>query len=124
MQRRRKLGSEAYSLHNLAMDTDKFYLEEYKTLKSELLSNVDETMKLEVYAVGSTIAFHAWCASHSVPRVAWFAPLLLWMFGVHRSCSLLRRIEHLCEYIRVFPPQPKVQTRTHGVSVLGGCRWS
>src|SRR4029077_20299699 len=83
------------------MNKDEFYIEEYKTLKAELLALVDESVKLETFGVAAVAALYAWLGSHHiVTRLVWFVPVLIPAFGLFRSRLLLRRIDHMSEYIR------------------------
>jgi hypothetical protein len=82
------------------MNKDQFYIEEYKTLKAELLANVEESIKLEIYALGATAAVYAWLVSQEICKVIiWFLPFILCLFGSIRSYALIRRVEHIAKYI-------------------------
>jgi hypothetical protein len=83
------------------MNKDEFYIEEYKTLKAELLALTDESVKLETFGVAAVAALYAWLASQHIARcLVWFVPVLIPVFGWFRSRLLLRRIDHMSEYIR------------------------
>ena len=83
------------------MDKDQFYIEEYKTLKAELLALVDESKKVETFAVAAVAALYAWLASqHIAVFLVWFVPVLIPLFGFFRCWLLLRRIDHMSGYIR------------------------
>jgi hypothetical protein len=75
-------------------------LEEYKSLKQEMQDNSKESYNLELYAVGSLGAFYSWYLFQNKPPIISIIPIAFVFFGLWRSRLLLKRIEHISEYIR------------------------
>jgi hypothetical protein len=75
-------------------------LEEYKSLKQEMQDNSKESYNLELYAVGSLGAFYSWYLFQNKPPIITIIPIVLVFFGLWRSRLLLKRIEHISEYIK------------------------
>ena len=80
---------------------DQLIVEEYKSLQSEIRSSVDESVRLEIYAVGAIGGFYSWfLAQERLPIILSLIPVSLALFGLWRSKALLRRVEHISTYIR------------------------
>jgi hypothetical protein len=75
-------------------------LEEYKSLKSELQSAVEESFRLELYAIGALGAFYSWYFIQN--RTPWIAliPAVFSFYGFLRSCLLLKRIKRITNYLK------------------------
>lgn len=75
-------------------------LEEYKSLKEEMQEYVKESYMLELYGIGALGAFYSWYLFQNKPALLAFIPVVLVGYGFRRSVLLLKRIEHIAEYIR------------------------
>jgi hypothetical protein len=68
-------------------EEETFDLEEFKTLRQEILQKVEATNRLEVFAVTGAAAVYAWLATrdHAVVRIVWFIPVLFPVLGFWRA---------------------------------------
>lgn len=82
-------------------DVDSWHLEQYKMLKTEIMSHVEETRKLEIYSIGAIAAIYSWFITRStLPSRAWLIALLIPLLGGLRTYTLYKRIGLLSEYLR------------------------
>ncbi len=79
---------------------EQLVIEEYKALQSEVRSSVDESVRLEIYAIGAIGGFYSWFLSHEHSPLLAFIPVFFTLFGHWRSNALLRRVEHISTYIK------------------------
>jgi hypothetical protein len=67
-----------------------FDLEEYKSLRAEIVQKVEISARLEVFAVTGAAAVYAWLATRddAIPRAIWFIPCLFPTLGFWRAKKL------------------------------------
>jgi hypothetical protein len=87
-----------------------FSQKEYELLRAELDRHVDETVRLERYAVAGVVAFFAWLlkevpASTELDPWAWYVPVLLPLLGGLRSLALYAHIGVIAGYLNVLEQQ-------------------
>ena len=72
-----------------ADDRNGFDLEEFKTLRQEILQKVEASSRLEVFAVTGAAAVYAWLGTRdvAVARAVWFIPCLFPILGYMRRSS-------------------------------------
>lgn len=82
-------------------DENSWHLEQYKMLRTEIMSHVEESRKLEIYAIGATAGIYSWFITRaSLPSRAWLIVILIPLLGGLRSYTLYKRIGLLSEYLR------------------------
>jgi hypothetical protein len=85
----------------IGVNTNSWHLEQYKMLRTEIMSHVEETRKLEIYAIGAISAIYSWFITKpTLPTRAWLIALLIPLLGGLRSYTLYKRIGLLTEYLR------------------------
>jgi len=83
------------------MKIDELCIEEYKSLRIEIYSLIEETRRLEILALGGVAATYAWFVTSKVlPGAAWYAPALLPLLGALRSYALFQRIGEIASYLQ------------------------
>lgn len=72
-------------------------------LRAEVMSLVDETRKIEVYALGGIGAFYAWLVSSTAVKddSIWYLPTALALFGGMRSWGLFVRLGDISKYMQI-----------------------
>jgi hypothetical protein len=75
---------------------------QYKLLRAEVLQLVDETRKLELYALGGVAALYAWLVKDGqhVPKSAFYIAVPLVALGGLRALALYFRVKEIGEYQR------------------------
>ena len=86
------------------MPLPEFVREEYGKLRGELESHVEETLRLERYAVVGIAAVFAWLLKEiehpgSMTIWAWYVPVMLPLVGGLRSFLLYQHIGLIAEYL-------------------------
>jgi hypothetical protein len=80
-----------------------FASEELQLLRSEILSHVAETLRLEAYAVAGVVGFYAWVLTHSkdlhfAPWV-WYVPVILPLAGGLRCLAIYAHMGTIVGYL-------------------------
>jgi hypothetical protein len=77
-------------------------LDQYRMLRAEVMSLIDETRKIEVYALGGIGAFYAWLVSSTTAKdgLIWYLPTALAVFGGMRSLGLFVRLGDISRYMQ------------------------
>jgi hypothetical protein len=79
-----------------------FLQEEYKLLRHELEGHVEETLRLERYAVIGVAAVFAWLLAELEQEItpwAWYVPVILPLIGGVRSLLLYRHVGLIARYL-------------------------
>jgi hypothetical protein len=76
---------------------------QYRMLREEILDQVGETRRLEIYTLGALGLFYAWLLTHGVSvggrAVYWLAPAFVALAAV-RTWAALARISEVAAYLR------------------------
>ena len=80
---------------------DDIHLEEYKSLRDEVLKKVAAAETLEFYAAGAVAAVYAWLAGNKVPGTAWLwhVPVVFPILGALRAWTLDRQLGVIGDYL-------------------------
>ena len=83
--------------------TADFHLQEYDSLRQEIVSSVEEGRRLERYALVITSGVWVWLLTHptvQLPLITWWIPFLLTCLGGIRAYTQLKNIQLMAEYIQ------------------------
>jgi hypothetical protein len=83
------------------MDIPNPHAEQYRSLRDEALKLVDETRKLEIYAVTAVAVLYAWLVKDGtvLPRNAFYIAPALVVLAAIRQYALYKRIEQIAQYL-------------------------
>jgi hypothetical protein len=92
-----------HTFNRLQAMSDEFSLEEYRTLRTEVLAKVDAVEKLSLFAAGAVAAVYSWLATQEVrsSSVLWYLPVLFPALGAFRARMIGSQIKVLGEYLRL-----------------------
>jgi hypothetical protein len=80
------------------------HADQYKMLREEIAKLVEESRKVEIYAVTAVAALFAWFLTHPttprLPLAAWFIPSTVVVLGFIRSTALFKRVGLIASYLR------------------------
>jgi|SRR5262245_5577321 len=80
------------------------HADQYKMLLDEITKLVEESRKVEIYAVTAVVALFAWFLTHEteppLPRPAWYIPSIVAVLGFIRSTALFKRVGLIATYLR------------------------
>src|SRR4051812_19020285 len=85
---------------------DEFRLEEYKSLRTELVEQIKEAYALEKYVLAGVFGSLIWLATNglsyagSIRGVAWTMPLIFVLLGLLRSLGLLSRMMSIASHLK------------------------
>ncbi|HEV2146004.1 MAG TPA: hypothetical protein VGR37_01160 [Longimicrobiaceae bacterium] len=86
-----------------------FTLEEYRSLRTELLAKLEAARATQVYAVGAAAAYYAWLngLQDAPPRLSalWFVPVGIAVLGLLRNLDLRNQVKVIGEYLAVIEEQ-------------------
>ena len=76
---------------------------QYRMLRQEILEQVGETRRLEIYTLGALALFYTWLLTHGAAAggraIYWLAPALVLLAAV-RTWAALARISEVAAYLR------------------------
>jgi hypothetical protein len=84
------------------MTTQLTHLEQYKTLREEILRVLDDMHRTEFWAAAAIGAIYAWLFGGNVPKGSglwWIGPLLIFLAGL-RYLLLFDRVRTIAVYLR------------------------
>jgi hypothetical protein len=86
---------------NMKPELDHGY--QYSTLRDEILDQVRETRRLEIFTLGALAVFYTWILTHGAAAggrvVYWLAPAMVGLAAV-RCWAVLSRIAEIAAYLR------------------------
>jgi len=81
-------------------DTNSYYLDQYKSLRSEIASLESSLTRLEIVVVGAAAAYYAWLSGRDIHGPLWYVPVLVAILGYIRCISLYSQIGLRRRYLR------------------------
>jgi hypothetical protein len=93
----------AGAIEEAAMKPELDHAFQYGMLRAEILDQVGETRRLEVYTLGALALFYTWLLTHGASvggrAIYWLAPAMVGLAAV-RCWAVLSRIAEIAAYLR------------------------
>ncbi len=88
-------------LHKDSDAKQEFWKEEYKALRSEFITRIEELWKIEKYAIGGAAILAAWLMTHSVNfHAAWWLPFVyLLLCSIRFAAGMYHLIIRMPKYL-------------------------